>query len=146
MKKDIEIHSFIRLLQDQLNLFQQEYHSYQDTYYTKSFYKQEIQNYSFENIDQSNSREIHNQFKKGETYFDIIHESISRNTLLTNLYQSITTTITQLQDELVEINRKIIDEKETLGNLNNRILEELKKFHSYVSLDKSLSLPFHPNS
>ena len=77
----------------------------------------------------TNQHQIKKKISKGETIFDRVNESLLRNEIVNKLEQIVEEKIHQFCEKMKSFKERIINERKTLIESNNEILQHLEKLH-----------------
>ena len=77
----------------------------------------------------TNQHQIKKEISKGETIFDRVNESLLRNEIVNKLEQIVEEKIHQFCEKMKSFKERIINERKTLIESNNEILQNLEKLH-----------------
>ena len=95
-----------------------EVNTYTDYYYDNLFIPQSTEN-------DFDGKKTKNEYQKGETIFDRVHETVLRNEILLQMQQTVETTMTSFMEKMNELRKRILDDKDRLTEINNETLENL---------------------
>ena len=104
--------------------------AYTDHYYDQLFVPKQI-------FNDKEGIETRKEIKKGETYFDRVHESVMRNEFIIQLQDLVEQTMNKFQEKMNHLKDKILMDKELLVGINNEIIDALTMLEKKL-LRKSL--------
>ena len=123
-KETIEIVRELNELGNQLTLnvdeLLKEVDSYKDKYYDQIFVPNEIKNDRDGNLTRK-------EIKRGETYFDKIHESMLRNDFIYHFQEIVELILQKFTKKMKQLKEGINEERERLINANNQTINSLEQ-------------------
>ena len=109
--------------------------AYTEKYFDQVFFPSEIEN-------DKDGTKTRNEIKKGETYFDKVHESVLRNDIINQLQNTVEMILNKFLEKMKQFKNGITEDNERLINSNNEIIENLLKLEKKL-MKKSLKNSFH---